>query len=883
MKKLVEVLKPAKEKGKFICPVCNGHNFSVNKITGARKCWNGCSNESVSEAIKALMPETQKSDRTEKAPRERKTTEYFYNDRDGNPLIKVVKVVPAYDGKAKGISQYHWTGKIWEKGYGPVETPDIPLYRYAEVMAAIERGESIVLCEGESTADAFWEKGIPATTTIGGTSKAVTKQTEQVNEQKLTRFKRNPNLLESIKPALLDLMGAEIILAPDRDKPGCLHMEVMADLLPVKGWLYALPENPQAWQQLPDKGGLDFVDWVHDYPKLTKQEILNYVVPAPTHQSPALDSPSQQPSLTPTSKKRPKASVLARQLHQRHPHLLFIADRKSWMLYEASAKGVWEEIPEEMVERLAMQLLDELGCEELDSTAYITNVVKFLWIKTKAFRMSWKDADNNRYLPFTNGVLDLETSQLLEHNPKYHLTWTLPRPHNPEANHWEAIDAWLDFASQGKQNIRNILVCFANAVLTGRSDLQKFLHLVGIGGSGKGTYMRLISSLIGTNNVVTSNLEQFCINRFETARVHGKRLVLFPDEQARPRTLNTFFSLTGGDPVRAERKLKEVFNFDFKGMVIVASEAAIFHGVTGNGLKRRTIPLPMNARVENKDRRDLQADFESELAAFTNFLLDLPDEFVSETLRTVEDSPEVSLQFWQSRIREDSIAAWLDERLIQDSESTVSISKLYEDYRNFCEKTGHQNKSLTRFSPELLEMCQSIQWQVSKKKLRQGLAITGFKLRQYESFEDYPAYETQLEEKVNEKGAGLGAGLVQGWVQGCNADEQGKVQGVQGFSNSLGEIKKIEKLGCQNQEKLVVQNTPTASVLPSDYGTLRTELMEEFNQSKARVSRVGEKAFKAKFSDPDEVEKHLQFLADAKRITRNHGYIYNAYNLLFVY
>jgi DNA primase len=434
MKKLVEVLKPAKEKGKFICPVCNGHNFSVNKITGARKCWNGCSNESVSEAIKALMPETQKSDRTEKAPRERKTTEYFYNDRDGNPLIKVVKVVPAYDGKAKGISQYHWTGKIWEKGYGPVETPDIPLYRYAEVMAAIERGESIVLCEGESTADAFWEKGIPATTTIGGTSKAVTKQTEQVNEQKLTRFKRNPNLLESIKPALLDLMGAEIILAPDRDKPGCLHMEVMADLLPVKGWLYALPENPQAWQQLPDKGGLDFVDWVHDYPKLTKQEILNYVVPAPTHQSPALDSPSQQPSLTPTSKKRPKASVLARQLHQRHPHLLFIADRKSWMLYEASAKGVWEEIPEEMVERLAMQLLDELGCEELDSTAYITNVVKFLWMKTKAFRMSWKDADNNRYLPFTNGVLDLETSQLLEHNPKYHLTWTLPRPHNPEAN-----------------------------------------------------------------------------------------------------------------------------------------------------------------------------------------------------------------------------------------------------------------------------------------------------------------------------------------------------------------------------------------------------------------------------------------------------------------
>jgi P4 family phage/plasmid primase-like protien len=782
---------------------------------------------------------------------------------------------------ASPIYQQHWNGKDWVKGYGPVKTPDIPLYRYGEVMAAIERDEPIVLCEGESTADAFWDKGIPATTTIGGTGKTVTKQNEQVNGQQVTRFGRNLNGLESIKPALLDLSEAEVILAPDRDKPGCLHMEMMAELLKVKGWLYALPENPQAWRQLQDKGGIDFVDWVHDYPKLTKQDILAYVVPTPTHASPASPQTNSQPFSTPAPKKRPKATTIARQLAEKYPYLAYVSDRQVWMLYEAFESGVWTEIPSEKVERLAMSYLEEIGCEELDSTAYITNIVKFLILKTPAFKDNWEPGDAERYLPFTNGVLDLKTGKLLEHNPKYHLTWTLPRPHNPTAENWEAIDAWLDFASQGKQNIRNILVCFANAVLKGRSDLQKFLHLVGIGGSGKGTYMRLISSLIGTNNVVISDLEQFCSTRFESACAYGKRLVLFPDEQARPRTLNTFFSLTGGDPVRAERKLKEVFNFDFKGMVIVASEAAIFHGVTGNGLKRRTIPLPMNARVENKDRRDLQADFESELAAFTNYLLDLPDEFVSETLRTVEDSPEVSLQFWQSRIREDSIAAWLDERLIQDSESTVSISKLYEDYRNFCEKTGHQFKSQTRFSPELLEVCQSIQWQAGKKKLRQGLAITGFKLRQYESFEDHPGYETQLEEKVNEKGAGLGAGLVQGWVQGCNADEQGKVQGVQGFSNSLGEIEKTEKLGWQNQGKLVVQNTPTASVLPSDYGTLRTELMEQFNQSKARVSRVGEKAFKAKFSDPDEVEKHLQFLEDAERITRNHGYIYNAYNLLF--
>ena len=43
--------KSEKEKGKYICPNCGGHNFTINKSTGAYGCWNGCESEDIRERV----------------------------------------------------------------------------------------------------------------------------------------------------------------------------------------------------------------------------------------------------------------------------------------------------------------------------------------------------------------------------------------------------------------------------------------------------------------------------------------------------------------------------------------------------------------------------------------------------------------------------------------------------------------------------------------------------------------------------------------------------------------------------------------------------------------------------------------------------------------
>ena len=180
----------------------------------------------------------------EKQPRPAKTTHYYYPDRSGNPLIRVVR---KDDGKGKkDIYQQHFDGKQWVKGLGEVKRENIPIYRYKEVKEAIANGENIFICEGEGKADLLWSLGLPATCNIAGSKKW------RPSDSK-------------------DLEGASVILCPDRDVPGVEHCEAIAKDFPNAQWLYCFPDSP-LWNHLPESRGADLKDWIDE--GASKDDIL---------------------------------------------------------------------------------------------------------------------------------------------------------------------------------------------------------------------------------------------------------------------------------------------------------------------------------------------------------------------------------------------------------------------------------------------------------------------------------------------------------------------------------------------------------------------------------------------------------------------------------
>jgi putative DNA primase/helicase len=108
---------------------------------------------------------------------------------------------------------------------------------------------------------------------------------------------------------------------------------------------------------------------------------------------------------------------------------------------------------------------------------------------------------------------------------------------------------------------------------------------------------------------------------------------------------------------------------------------------------------------------------------------------------------EIQKPLWESQIRTDSIAAWVNEWVIYDKPAKTLIgsdrsewsdtaynshaSTLFGSYSLYCKNTGLQAKGKNNFSNDLIELCQqTLSWEVGYCRGSNGeRMIQGLRLR----------------------------------------------------------------------------------------------------------------------------------------------------------
>jgi putative DNA primase/helicase len=299
--------------------------------------------------------------------------------------------------------------------------------------------------------------------------------------------------------------------------------------------------------------------------------------------------------------------------------------------------------------------------------------------------------------------------------------------------------SWLEWAV-GKDNVI-IIRAFCRAVLVGYSTGERFLHLIGAGGSGKSTLQQVLIALAGYTGTHTSDLETIETNRFEGHSLIGKRLLLLTDEASFSRRLDTLKKLTSAsDTLRAERKYgKEVINFKPELLVSIASNEHISSSDISSGLERRRLTIVMDKVVNPSKRRNLlsvypdhiEGEFAPELPNIAAWALAMPHDQMREVLANpTKFAPTLNATNIEALIFNNPIVSWLAECTMYAPNSHTPLgagalkpnideqerglyvknafSEVYASYCNFAKCNGFRTIAKPRFVDRLRETTNNV-------------------------------------------------------------------------------------------------------------------------------------------------------------------------------
>jgi phage/plasmid-associated DNA primase len=270
------------------------------------------------------------------------------------------------------------------------------------------------------------------------------------------------------------------------------------------------------------------------------------------------------------------------------------------------------------------------------------------------------------------------------------------------------------------------------AVLLGRVSVQKFLELLGYGGSGKSTLITLITALVGAQNTEPTKLSLLETSRFEAAKLAGKRLIVITDAERYGGEVTTLKAITGQDRIPWEEKNnKRLRHFVAEGLVIISANQAIQSADYTSGLERRRLTIrfdkrPGNPRelIEISESGIPHGEFAKYLPGLVSWVLGMSETDMVRLLgRDGQATPSLARIKAHTTVETNPLAMWANDKLIYDPEEDTRIGNavrheltgryentatwLYPSYCEYMEVTNHKAMSLTRFPGALDDLCKS--------------------------------------------------------------------------------------------------------------------------------------------------------------------------------
>ena len=306
----------------------------------------------------------------------------------------------------------------------------------------------------------------------------------------------------------------------------------------------------------------------------------------------------------------------------------------------------------------------------------------------------WRDGEPpwgaDEIVAMQNGVLARSTRTLYPHSPLLFNAHVLPfafDPLAPTPTCWHCFlrELWGD-DTETISTLQEIM----GYILAGGTTLQKLFALIGPKRSGKGTILRILTALLGAENVVGPTLSALA-TQFGLHSLVGKPLAAISDARLGKQrdsyiAVERLLAISGEDAISVPRKYKD----DWTGrlptrFVLLSNELPAFEDASAT-IASRFILLMFRTSFYGRENPKLTAELLEEAPGVFNWCLEGLD-------RLVERGAFVQPQASRSAIRhlEDlasPVSAFLRDHCVIDPDAKVSKDEVWAAWKQWAEDAG---------------------------------------------------------------------------------------------------------------------------------------------------------------------------------------------------
>lgn len=333
---------------------------------------------------------------------------------------------------------------------------------------------------------------------------------------------------------------------------------------------------------------------------------------------------------------------------------------------------------------------------------------------------------DNRYIVFSNGVLDLVNKTFSDHNPKYFTTHKMVYPYDPLAKDTPVFLKFIEDFWSGYNDRIAYLRSMLNAVVCSKITYQVIFYIFGPGAPGKFQLPTLLIALIGEQSGVSTTLNALSNDQYEVVNLVGKKLVLINETSDIMKDLTRVKRYSGLDSFRGRRmNIQGRIEVRPEGVLVGVGNSPLEIQDTGNAMVRRLrsfkTRIPSNSRsplISRTGFHNWERPLKKELSGILNWVLDIEDKQVDNYItRTEENVLSLKSSFQQSKLSMNSVLKWVEQEGTSiDGETFIgwySLEKkqqgatkgvfLYPPYLTWCKRYKENPVDQTKFSHQVLE------------------------------------------------------------------------------------------------------------------------------------------------------------------------------------